>query len=137
MENVTTMQKIHLVKKGFFLGAGLTALAAIAAVSAYCFYGSKDALKNRRKAKAWALKAKGEILEKIEDASEMSQEMYNNIVDEVSGKYQALKNIQKSEIEQFTKELKSHWKNISREFAESGKKLSEEAGEKIENIQEV
>ncbi|MBX4200811.1 hypothetical protein KW786_01650 [Candidatus Parcubacteria bacterium] len=119
------------MKKAFFMGAGLATLGA-AIAGAYFLYGSKDGAKNRRRIKSWMFKAKGEILEKIENASELSQETYERIVDEVSGKYQALKNIHKNEIEEFVKEVKSHWKNISKELSNSGKKSGPKSEEIIE-----
>ncbi len=130
MENITTMQKIHLVKKGFFIGVGFAAIAA-AIAGTYFLYGSKESAKNRKKITSWMLKAKGEILEKIENASELSQEIYEKMVDEVSGKYQALKNIQKNEIEEFVKELKSHWKNISKELTDSKKRIGQKTHEPV------
>jgi hypothetical protein len=105
--------------KNIALGAGVaTAIAGI-----YFLYGSKSAAKNRKKVKAWTFKAKGEILEQFENLSEMSEEAYDKIVKEVSEKYQALKNIDKKDIEEFVAELKSYWKNISKEIGVSSKKL--------------
>ena len=54
------------------IGVGLTT-AAVAAVGAYFLYGSKDAPKNRKKVKSWALKAKGEVLEVLEKAEKIEQ----------------------------------------------------------------
>ena len=57
------------------IGVGLTA-AAVAAAGAYFLHGSKNAAKNKKTVKSWMLKAKAEVLEKLEDAKEMSQEEY-------------------------------------------------------------
>ena len=59
------------------IGIGLST-AAVAAASAYFLYGSKSAAKNRKTVKSWALKAKAEVLEKLEDAQEMTQEESTN-----------------------------------------------------------
>ena len=61
------------------IGVGLTT-AAVAAAGAYFLYGSKSASKNRKQVKSWALKAKAEVLEKIEDAKEMSEDEYQDLV---------------------------------------------------------
>ena len=69
------------------------ATVAAAIAGTYFLYGSKNATKNRKKIKSWTLKAKGEILEQLESLSEVNEKIYHKIVDEVSDKYQALKNI--------------------------------------------
>lgn len=115
--------KTNSLGRGIAMGAGIaTIVAAIAGT--YFLYGSKNAPKNRKKVKAWTLKAKGEILEKIENLSEINEQIYNKVVQEVSDKYQALKNIEKNEVGEFVEELKSHWKNIAKEFSASHKKTS-------------
>jgi DNA-directed RNA polymerase subunit F len=111
------------IATGVAVGAGIA--AAVAAVAgAYFLYGAKDAAKNRKKVKAWSLKAKGEILEKLEKLSDVSEEVYNKIVDEVSEKYKKVKNIDQEDIEKFGKELKSHWRKMERDVKKkfSGKK---------------
>ena len=109
------MEKKHnsSIVKGAVVAAGVaTAVAAIAAT--YFFYGSKNAPKNRQKIKAWMLKAKGEILEQIENASEINEKIYHNIIKEVSEKYQVLKNLDKKDVDDFAGEMKKYWKHISR-----------------------
>lgn len=113
--------KNNSIVKNIAVGAGIVALAA-AAAGTYFMYGSKDAKKNRKKVKSWTLKARGEILEQLENASEVSEEIYQKIVDEVSGKYQELKNIDKKDVADFVKEVKGHWKNIAKEIGLSKKK---------------
>jgi hypothetical protein len=102
------------IGKDIAIGAGIA--AAVAAVAgAYFLYGAKDAAKNRKKVKAWSLKAKGEVLEKLEKLSDINEEIYHKIVDEVSAKYQKIKDIDQKDIENFVGELKSHWKKIEKE----------------------
>ncbi|MEN9621872.1 MAG: hypothetical protein RLZZ67_306 [Candidatus Parcubacteria bacterium] len=90
--------------------AGLTA----AAVGAYYLYGSKDATKNRAKVKGWMLKAKGEVLEKLEDAQEVTESAYMSAVDSIAKKYNSLKTIEPSELEAFITDMKGHWAGISK-----------------------
>jgi len=110
------MKKNNNLLKGRLAGAGLVAVVA-AAAGTYFLYGAKNAAKNRKKVKAWSLKAKGEILEKLENLSEINEEIYHKIVKEVSEKYQAIASIDKKDVEEFTKELKSHWSSIKKEIA--------------------
>ncbi len=95
------------------VGVGLTA-AAVAAAGAYFLYGSKNASKNRKAIKSWALKAKAEVLEKLEDAKEMTQEEYEQLIASVAGTYATLKNASKTDIKEFKTEMLDHWKAIEK-----------------------
>lgn len=99
-------------KKGAGMGLGLAALAATAA-GAYFLYGS-SASKQKKKIKGWMLRMKGEVLDGLEGLQIVSEAGYDKVIDQVSKKYQAAKNIDKDEIAAITKELKGYWKNISR-----------------------
>ncbi len=107
---------------GLIMGAGIAALAAVAGT--YFLYGSKGAGKRRAQIKGWALKAKGEILEKLENLTEVNEEVYGKIVREITDRYQGLKQIDPTEIDNFRTELLTHWKNIRKglEVAVKGKK---------------
>lgn len=99
-------------------GGGLIGLAALAAVAAggYFLYG-KDGAKNRKKVKGWMLKAKGEVLEKVEKLKEVSEPEYRKVVDAVAAKYSAVKSIDPVEVQQMAKELHGHWKNIKKSLS--------------------
>lgn len=103
-------------KEGHAVQAGIgLALAAAAAAGAYFLYGSKDAKKNRKIVKGWALKAKGEVIEKIEQVKgELTEENYNKIVDGVVAKYSKLKTTTEDEVADLVKDMKGHWKNIKK-----------------------
>jgi len=60
-------------------GFGLAALAAATAAGVYFLYGSKNATKNRNKIKGWTLKAKGEVLEKMEKMKNIDEADYKRI----------------------------------------------------------
>lgn len=115
------MQKKNNLAKDVLATGALAALVA-AAAGAYFLYGSKDAKKNRKKVMSWTLKAKGEILEKLENLEEVSEPVYHKIVKEVSDKYQTLKKIDKKDIIEFVTELKKHWKSIEKEVKAFHKK---------------
>lgn len=111
------------------IGVGLTA-AAVTAAGAYFLYGSKNAAKNRKTVKSWALKAKAEVLEKLEDAKDMTQDEYEMLVDTIAGTYATLKKASKSEISDFKNEMKSHWKAIEKD-AGATKKVVKKAAKKV------
>ena len=114
------------VKAGMGAGTivGLAAAAAAAAAGAYFLYG-KNGAKNRKVVKGWMLKAKGEILDQMEKGKEMTEEAYNKVIDKVSQKYQAAKNIDRAEVDQMVKELKGHWGSIKKQL--SGKPAKKSA----------
>ncbi|MBI2577250.1 MAG: hypothetical protein HYV77_00190 [Candidatus Wildermuthbacteria bacterium] len=95
--------------KSFAAGVGL---AIAAAAGAYFLYGTKSGAKQRKKIHGWTLKAKGEVLEKLEQLKEINETAYQDIVDKVTQRYQAMKNIDPQELQAFVQDLKSSWKHI-------------------------
>ncbi|MBU0722740.1 hypothetical protein KKH46_00780 [Patescibacteria group bacterium] len=121
------MAKKKTVKKGSegekHSGLGLAIVAAAATAAAgYFFYGSKDGAKNRQKIKGWMLKAKGEVLEKIEQLKIVKKEEYNKIIDIVAAKYSKMKNIDEDEVCAMMDDLRKHWKNIQKQIEPKTKK---------------
>ncbi len=102
---------------------GLGILAASFA-GAYYLYGTKDGIKKKAKIKGWTLKAKGEVLEKLEKLKDVNEDIYNDLVSGVMKKYDAVKNIDKAELEELGTDLKKHWKNIKKHMDEGGKKTA-------------
>lgn len=109
-------------------GVGLTA-AAVAAAGAYFLYGSKDAEKNQKAVKSWALKAKAEVLEKLEDAKKMSQDEYEDMVQTVASAYAGVKGATKKDLVEFASEMKDHWEVIE-DMATKKKKTVKKAVKK-------
>jgi len=107
------------------IGVGITA-AAVAAAGAFFLYGSKNAAKNRKAVKSWTLKAKADVLEKIEDAKDMTKEEYEQLIDTVSSAYQNAKNASKVDLSTFKKEMKEHWQQIAKS-AVAGSKTAKKA----------
>ena len=102
------------------IGAGVAALAA-AVAGTYFLFGTKKGAKARKQIKGWMLKAKGEILEKMEELQEINEKVYNKIVDEVQAGYKKVKNIDAKDVEAFGKEMKAHWKGIKKEIEKKTK----------------
>ena len=114
------------------IGVGLTAAVA-AAAGAYFLYGSKNAAKNRKAVKSWTLKAKAEVLEKIEQAQDMTKEEYEQLIDTVSVAYQGVKDASKTDLATFKKEMKEHWLQIAKTAAPK-KKAVKKAVKKVEAV---
>ncbi len=102
--------------KNVGIGVGLTT-AAVAAAGAYFLYGSDNASKNRKTVKSWALKAKADVLEQLEEAKEMTQDEYEELVATVVGAYATAKKASKKDIKEFAEEMRLHWKQIEKAAA--------------------
>lgn len=92
------------------VGAGIAALSA----AAYIMFGP-DAKKNRKAIRGWAVKMKGEVIEKLEQAKEITEPIYHNIVEQVKAKYSKVKNIDAEELEAIVTDIKKHWKSLERD----------------------
>ncbi|MDO8524643.1 MAG: hypothetical protein Q7R99_03370 [bacterium] len=93
---------------GAILGASLAGLAA----TAYFFFGPKGKT-NQKHAKAWAIKMKGDVIEKLETASEVSEAVYHDIIDSVAGEYEKGMKASHEEISELASGLKKHWKTLT------------------------
>lgn len=91
------------------IGASLAGLAA----TAYFFFGPKSK-KHRQHAKAWAIKMKGEVVEKLESAREITEPVYREIIDTVAREFKKAKKAGQPEIEALAKDLKTHWRSMSK-----------------------
>jgi DNA-binding transcriptional ArsR family regulator len=99
------------------VAVGLAALTA----AGYFIFGP-NGKNNRKQIKGWSLKMKGEILEKLEKLKDVTPEVYNAVIDEVSAKYGKLKNISEEEVAAIAVDLKKHWRAISRDLKEKENK---------------
>lgn len=95
------------------VGMGVGMLAALSA-GAYYLYGTKEGAKKRTKMRGWVLKAKGEVMEKLENLKVVNEETYHEVVANVVKKYRGIKNIDPKEVEALVADLKKHWKNIKK-----------------------
>ena len=104
------------VKKGLNGGemVGIGATVAALGAAAYIMFGP-DAKKNKKAIKGWAIKMKGEIIEKLEQAKEITEPVYHKVIDEVSAKYAKAKNIDAKDVELAVVEVKKHWKTMMKD----------------------
>lgn len=101
------------------VGAGVAVVSALA-LGTYLLYG-KNGAKNRKAVKAWMLKAKGEILEKLESVKDMGVDSYHDLVDSVITKYSAKTDMTKADISALVKELKSYGSQFVKKTASKKK----------------
>jgi gas vesicle protein len=102
-------------KKGMSKEAmvGIGAGVAAAAAAVYLLFGP-EGKQNRKHVKGWAVKMKGEIIEHLEKAKELSEPVYREIVDKVHEKYSKIKNMDQVELAAFVADLHKHWKGMSK-----------------------
>lgn len=92
-------------------GLGLAAALAATAAGLYYLYG-KNGDKHRKQVKGWMLRAKGEVLERMEKLDEITEGAYHKIVDDVTKQYNKYKDVDKGELANIALELKQAWANI-------------------------
>jgi malic enzyme len=107
------------------IGAGVAAIG----VMSYLLFGPAGK-KNQKKLKGWMLKMKGEVMEKMEDAKEVTASVFENIVDEVGKKYKSLKNIDSAELAAEIASLKKGWKAV----VSKSKKTIGKGGRKVKAV---
>ncbi|MES2930432.1 MAG: hypothetical protein V4665_01465 [Patescibacteria group bacterium] len=126
-------------KKGMSTGAmiGVGAGIAAAAAAGYLLFGP-DGKKNRKAIKGWAVKMKGEIIEKFEQVKDLTEPVYQKIVDEVQAKYSKMKNVDPKELQALVGEIRKHWKAVSKtttkKSAPKVKKAASKASSKKKSV---
>jgi len=108
-------KKKSLFGTGVVIGAGL-----VSAIAGGLFLYGPQGKSNRKKVKAWTLKAKADVLAELEKMKDVSQDKYENAVDKVVKKYGRLKDVGETEALKLGRELKKHWKVVAEEVG--GKK---------------
>ncbi len=106
------MQKKTESKVGKVLG-GVVGVAALS-VAAYMLFGP-EGKKNRKQISGWSVKMKGEIIEKFEKAKEVTEPIFNKIVDEAASKYAKAKGVSEEELVSVVADLRKHWKALLRD----------------------
>jgi len=93
------------------IGVGLTT-AAVAAAGAYFLYGSKDAPDNRKKVKSGILRAKAEVLETLENAKEITEDEFHDLVNGVVETYSKAQSLSKKDLSEFKSEMVDNWEDL-------------------------
>ena len=99
------------MKKGKFIGGVIA--TAIAACAVY-FLTSKRTEKHRKELLVFINKMKAEIINKMKELSDITEEKYKEIVDEILKKYERVLKVSEDEFKEIVKELKDGWKHIKK-----------------------
>lgn len=100
-------KKTSGAKVAVAVGASAAALGA----AAYYLFGPHGK-QHRTKAKGWMIKMKGEVVERLEDLKEVSEPVYNQVVEAVAAKYAKESKTGKKEILALAQDLKKGWRSI-------------------------
>lgn len=87
-----------------------TAAAAIA--GAIYFMNTDSGKRQGKKLKGWAVRMRGEVMDKLESLEEVTEPIYNQVVDTVADAEALRNNVPKEEIVTLANDLKRQWKTI-------------------------
>lgn len=104
------------ISAGKIIGVGLGLAAAAAAVLL------ATSPKLRKKVSRWAEDMREDVIGRLKDVQDLTEDKYNQVIDEVKPKYEKLKDVSTSELNDFVDELKSHWTKIAKEVEKQTKK---------------
>lgn len=108
----STKQGLSHTQRNAGVGFAAIAAAAAAAAGAYYFYG-KNGPRHRKQLKGWAVKAQGEVMERMENLKDITRGTYESTVNDVIAQYKTLKKASPAELAAVAKELKGHWNAVS------------------------
>lgn len=112
-------------KAGNGMAVAALATAAVASVAGAVFlYGTDAGKKKRKQIRSWGIKARGEVLERLEKAKEVNEGVYRDVVKAVMSKYEKVKNIDVNELNDLARELTTGWSHIKRQLAGPKKKVT-------------
>lgn len=118
--------------EGAGTGVVIAATAALAGLGAYLVYGTKAGKPVKRAIKSGILKAKAELLEKIEAMESVTEEAYHGAVDTVVGKYKSV--VDDKDAQALEKELRNYWKVLkagTKKVKNVAKKVGKKAVKKV------
>lgn len=115
MPNKTNTAKTSTIKK-VAIATGVTGFLVAATLGAHFLFNTKKGKQSLKHVRSWAFRMKGEMLDKLERAKEVNQEIYNRVVDELGEKYKKVKGMTVEEVSEIAQELKGQWRSIQAEI---------------------
>lgn len=115
--------------KAVAAGAGVIAVAA----ATYFLFGP-NGKKNRKNARGWMMKMKGEVVEQLEKLENVTEPMYQKIVDGVVKTYKTTHKPDVNDLKDFTSELKKGWKSFAKGSKASKVKSAKKVAKKAKKV---
>ncbi len=98
--------------------------ASVAGIAAAYFFLGPKGQKNREHTKAWAIRMKGDVVEKLEKTKSVSESVYHEIVDSVAEEYTKGKKAGGKEISALANDLKKHWSSLTHSVKRARRDIS-------------
>ncbi|HET8581184.1 MAG TPA: hypothetical protein VFL98_01810 [Candidatus Paceibacterota bacterium] len=115
-------------------GAGAVLLGMIAgaaaafALSGYYLYGP-NGRRHRRQVDRWLTRARAEILERMEDAADMTEQQYGALVDEITERYGRMKEVGSERAARAAERFKGRWQEMREAAARARRDAEREIAE--------
>ena len=106
----------NYVHKSNVLGAGI--IAFIVGAAAWAMFGKK--ITDEIQSNPDLRRLKKQVMNKASQIKDITQEKYDQIVDEVTGTYGRARNISQNELADLGEDLKMHWAKIKNAWNEGG-----------------
>ena len=106
------------------IGAFLLGALAATAIGGYFLYGPHGA-EHRKTVGKWVKSAKAEILKRMDQIQDVTEEQYGKIVDEVTDRYSAMAEVGQEKASQASAYFKRQWDKM-RDAARRAKEEAEE-----------
>lgn len=113
------------------LPAFLAGAATAALIGGIYLYG-KNGSAHRTNVERWILKAKAEILERIEKTQDMTEEQFHTVVDEVVSRYADMKDVGAERAAEVSSRFKHKWVHLR----DAAARASKEARRELNDLQE-
>ena len=121
---------------GTMVAAG-AAVAAAGGALGYYFYGSQDAITNRKTAARWAQKLRSDVVKEIKSLEKINQKQLFAIISSAAGQFESMKKVDSKDVMSAVKELKSHWKDLIEEVKVAPKSVKKQVANEIVKVKKV
>ncbi len=112
--------------KAVAVGAGVIAVAA----ATYFLFGP-NGKKNRKSASGWMMKMKGEVIEQLEKLENITEPVYQKVVDKVAKTYAAKNKLDSTDLKAFAADLKKDWKGFAKGIKMNSMQSTKKAAKKV------
>lgn len=116
-------------RKEVVVGVGVIAVAA----ATYFLFGP-NGKKNRKNARGWMMKMKGEVVEQLEKLEDVTEPVYQKVIDGVVKTYATTQKLDVRELKDFATELKKNWKNFAKVSKTSKVKSAKKVAKKAKKV---
>lgn len=107
------------------LPAFLAGVATTVLIGGIYLYG-RDGTRHRDQVERWVLKAKAEILERVQKTQDMTEEQFHTVVDEVLNRYADMKEVGAERAAEVSSDFKKKWEQLRAAAVRASKEARDE-----------